>query len=127
MNEEDRLSHGIIGAAIEVHTTLGGPGLMEGVYEEALAYELDKLGLTVGRQVILPIVYKGKKLGEPLRMDIVVNGLVVVECKAVSTHNPLFETQLLTYLRLSGMKLGLLVNFGLPTIREGLRRVVHNL
>lgn len=124
---EDILSNRIIGAAIEVHKTLGGPGLIESVYEEALTYELARAGLEVQRQVTLPIRYKGNTLGEPLRMDLVIDDLIIVECKAVSKHNPLFEAQVLTYLRLSGMKLGLILNFGMPTIRDGLHRVVNNL
>ena len=124
---EDILSNRIIGAAIEVHKTLGGPGLIERVYEEALTYELARAGLEVQRQVTLPIRYKGNTLGEPLRMDLVIDDLIIVECKAVSKHNPLFEAQVLTYLRLSGLELGLIQNFGMPTIRDGLHRVVNNL
>ncbi len=124
---EDILSNRIIGAAIEVHRALGGPGLLESVYEEALAFEMEEAGLEVQRQVTLPVTYKGHTLGDPLRMDLVVNRTVIVECKALSKHNPLFETQVLTYLRLSGIKLGLIVNFGMATVRVGLHRVVNNL
>jgi len=124
---ENSVSEQVIGAAIEVHRTLGGPGLIERVYEEALAFELERAGLDVGRQIRVPIVYKGREIGEPLRMDLVVNEMVLVECKAVSVHNPLFEAQVLTYLRLTGIKVGLVVNFGMGTIREGLHRVVNNL
>lgn len=124
---EDILSNQIIGAAIEVHRTLGGPGLIESVYEEALAFELQEAGLQAQRQVTLPIRYKSTTLGDPLRMDVVVNESIIIECKAVSKHNLLFEAQLLTYLRLSQMKLGLIINFGMPTIRDGLHRVVNNL
>ena len=96
---EDELSHHIVTAAIEVHRTLGGPGLLESVYEEALVWELKESGLIVERQKQLPITYKGVVLADPLRLDVVVNYLVIVECKAVVTYHPIFEAQALTYLR----------------------------
>ena len=106
---------------------LGGPGLLESVYEEALAWELQSRGLTAQRQVSLPIAYKGRTLGNPLRIDLIVDGLVVVECKATSINSPVFEAQTLTYLRLTGMKLGLLINFGERFVKNGIHRVVNGL
>ena len=115
----------IIDAAIEVHKTLGGPGLLETVYEEALVFELECRGMNVQRQVVLPIHYKGNKLGNPLRIDLLVNNEVLVECKATSENHPIFEAQLLTYLRLSGKTLGLVLNFGQKYLKNGIRRVVN--
>jgi GxxExxY protein len=124
---ENALSHEIIGCAIEVHRTLGGPGLLESVYEEALAWEMEGRGLNVQRQVLLPIQYKGHLLGTPLRIDLLVEGKVIVECKSVNEYNDLFEAQTLTYLRLSGKKLALIINFGDHTIKDGVHRVVNGL
>ncbi len=125
--DENELSSLINGAAIEVHRTLGGPGLLESVYEEALAWELTKAGLSVQRQLEIPIKYKDTILAYPLRPDIIVNNLITVECKAVNAYNDIFEAQLLTYLRLTGLKLGLLINFGDKTVSRGIRRVVNGL
>ena len=124
---EDVLSHSIIGGAIEVHRVLGGPGLLEAVYEEALAWELTQKGHLVQRQVSLPVQYKDVMLGTPLRIDMMVDGLVIVECKSVVASLPVFQAQLLTYLRLTGLKLGLLINFGESSIRNGIHRVVNGL
>lgn len=124
---ENEISKIIVDAAIEVHRTLGGPGLLESVYEEALAWELDHRGLRVKRQDPLPIPYKGHFLATPLRIDLVVGDRVIVECKATNQHHEIFEAQLLTYLRLSGMKLGLVINFGERLVKDGIRRVVNGL
>jgi GxxExxY protein len=126
MNEDD-LSRAVIGAAIEVHKVLGGPGLLEDVYEEALCHELGLRGLIVRRQVNLAICYKGKELEKRLRIDIVVNDLLIVEVKAVETFNEVYKAQLLTYLRLSGKRLGLVLNFGEMLIKQGVHRVVNGL
>ena len=123
----NQISDKIIKAAIEVHRTLGGPGLLEAVYEEALVFELKAAGLSVERQVVLPIIYKGTQLGNPLRIDLLVEGEVIIECKATSENNPIFEAQLLTSLRLSGKPLGLVLNFGHKFLKEGIRRVVNGL
>ncbi len=123
----NEITEKIIQAAIEVHKTLGGPGLLESVYEEALVFELKSMGLAVQRQVTLPICYKGNLLGTPLRMDLVVEEQVVVECKAAGENNPLFESQLLTYLRLSKKTVGLVLNFGRSYLKDGIRRVVNGL
>ena len=124
---ENEVSRAVYESAIEVHRALGGPGLLEGVYEEALAWELAKQGLKVERQVQVPIQYKGHTLGTPLRLDLLVEGCVVVECKATAEYNPIFESQVLTYLRISGLKLGLVINFGEKIVKEGIHRVVNGL
>lgn len=125
--DENELSKSIIGAAIEVHRTLGGPGLLESVYEEALSWELNQAGMHLQRQVPLPIRYKGHVLATPLKADLIVNDLVVVECKAVSKYNEIFDSQALTYLRLLHLKLGLVINFGERFLRDGVHRVVNGL
>ena len=125
--KENEISKIIIGAAIEVHRELGGPGLLEGVYEEALVEELTLRGLVVERQLQVPIIYKGKRLGAPLRLDLKVGGLVLVDNKAVTEWNPVFEAQMLTYLRLTGLKLGLVINFGERFVKNGIYRVVNGL
>ena len=124
---ENEVSRQIYECAIEVHKTLGGPGLLEGVYEEALAWELAKRGLKIQRQVQVPIVYKGQNLGTPMRLDLLVEGIVIVECKATSEYNAVFESQVLTYLRMTGLKLGLVINFGEKFVKEGIHRVVNGL
>lgn len=106
---------------------MGGPGLLESVYEEALSYELKLRGLSVERQVIVPVIYKGHVLATPLRLDMLVEGKVVVECKAVEIYNTIFNVQVLTYVRLKMLKLGLVINFGAKTIKEGFHRVVNGL
>jgi GxxExxY protein len=124
---ENEISKHIVECAIEVHRTLGGPGLLEDVYEEALAWELTQRGLRVERQVITPIVYKGRTLGTPLRLDMLVEGLVIVENKATTAYNSIFEAQALTYLRLRKLKLALVINFGEKYVKDGIHRVVNGL
>jgi GxxExxY protein len=126
MNEDD-ISRHIVESAIEAHRTLGGPGLLESVYEEALVWELEQRGLSVRRQVSLPIPYKGHSLASPLRIDLIVGELVIVECKAAAQYNRVFEAQTLTYLRLTGLKLGMVINFGERLVKDGLHRVVNGL
>ena len=126
MNENE-VSSRIVTAAIEVHRTLGGPGLLESVYEEALAWELNQSGCAVRRQVPSPIPYKGITLATPLKVDLLVNDRVIVECKAVMDYNAIFEAQTLTYLRLRNLKLGLVVNFGEKLVKDGIHRVVNGL
>ena len=126
MTEND-ISRLIVESAIEVHRTLGGPGLLESVYEEALVWELQQRSLLVKRQVNLPIPYKGHILASPLRIDVIVGDLVIVECKAVAQYNANFEAQTLTYLRLTGLKLGMVINFGERVVKNGLHRVVNGL
>jgi GxxExxY protein len=125
--DENEISKVIVDAAIEVHRELGGPGLLESVYESALAFELEERGLTVERQRVVPIVYKGKRLPGDLRLDKIVNDLVIVECKATSIYSSVFEAQALTYLRLLDLKLALVVNFGKGLVSKGIRRVVNGL
>lgn len=126
MNENE-ISHEIVGAAIEVHRLLGGPGLLEDVYEECLGCELGLRGMTVARQVPVPVVYKGQAVKRPLVMDMLVGNLVIVEVKAVEMYNPVFEAQVLTYLRLTGLKLGLVLNFGEILLKKGVHRVANGL
>jgi GxxExxY protein len=125
--DENEISKIIVDAAIEVHRTLGGPGLLESVYQEALAWEITRRGLKVEREKIIPIVYKGQMLGTPLRLDLLVGEKVIVECKATTDDNPIFQTQVLTYLRLTGLKLGLVINFGEKLVKNGIHRVVNGL
>jgi len=124
---ENEISHKIIGAAIEVHRILGGPGLLEGVYESCFCHELLLRGLKVERQLAAPVSYKGTAVREPLYIDILVQGIVIVEVKAVEKLHPIHQVQLLTYLRLTGRKLGLLVNFGQEYVKDGITRVVNGL
>src|SRR6266567_3266558 len=124
---ENEIAKIIVDAAIEVHRELGGPGLLEDVYEEALAEELRLRGLKVERQLPVRINYKGRILSKPLRLDMKVEGLVLVDTKAVTEWNPVFEAQMLTYLRLSGLKLGLVINFGERLVKDGIHRVVNGL
>lgn len=125
--EENSLSQEIIEAAKEVHKWHGGPGLLESVYEKSLVNELRRNDLEVERQKKVPLKYKGQKLDEELRLDIFVEQKVIVECKAVSEYNPIFETQVLTYLRSLDLKLGLVLNFGQSVLKDGIHRVVNDL
>src|SRR4051812_33949420 len=122
---ENEISKIIVECAIEVHRTIGGPGLIESVYEEAMVFELQARGLRVERQLRVPIVYKGHVLGNPLRLDLKVEGLVLVDNKATTEYQTIFEAQMLTYLRLSGLKLGLVINFGERYVKDGIHRVVN--
>jgi GxxExxY protein len=124
---EDEISRKIVTCAIEVHRTLGGPGLLESVYEEALVWELRNVGLDVTRQLQVGLDYKGVLLATPLRLDILVERKVIIEVKAVTMFNPIFEAQTLTYLRLMDLKLGMVVNFGERYVKNGIRRVVNGL
>ncbi len=124
---ENQLSKVIVDAAIEVHREMGGPGLLEDVYEEAMGEELRLRGMTVERQLPVRLTYEGRILQRPLRLDMKVGGIVLVESKAVSEWNPVFEAQMLTYLRLTGLKLGLVINFGERYVRNGIYRVVNRL
>lgn len=127
MMNENEISQIIVNAAIEVHRVLGGPGLLESVYEEALVFEIGQRSLKLERQVCVPLLYKGNSLATPLRLDLLVAEKVIVECKSMINYNSIFEAQLLTYLRLTGLKLGLLVNFGETLVSKGIHRVVNNL
>jgi GxxExxY protein len=124
---ENEIAKIIVGASIEAHRELGGPGLLEDVYEEALAEELRLRGLQVDRQLPVRIHYKGRVLSKPLRLDLKVEKLVLVDNKAVTEWNPVFEAQMLTYLRLTQLKLGLVINFGEQYVKNGAYRVVNGL
>lgn len=124
---ENEIGTHIIGCAIEVHRTLGGPGLLEGVYEEALVWELQQRRLAVDRQIEVPIKYKGNELATPLRLDLLVEDRVIVEIKATTTYHSIFETQTLTYLRLLKLRLGYVINFGEKYVKKGIHRVVNGL
>ena len=119
----DLLTQRIIGFAIEVHRQLG-PGLLESAYEECLCYELRQAGLVFQRQVPLPVTYKAVRLDCGYRVDVVVENAVILELKTVERLIPVHEAQLLTYLRLSGLRTGLLLNFNSPVLRDGIRRMV---
>ncbi len=117
------LTEQIIGAAIEVHKALG-PGLLESVYEECLCHELSLRDLPFERQVGLALTYKGVKLENACRADVVIDGKIVLELKAAETLLAIHEAQLLTYLRLGGYRVGLLINFNVPVLKDGLKRMV---
>ena len=117
-----QLTERIIGCAIEVHRQLG-PGLLEGTYEAALCIELNNAGLNHVRQPIFPVVYKGQTIGE-YRLDLIVDDAVVIEIKSVERFDPIFEAQVLTYLRVTGKKVGLLLNFNSRLLRDGIKRFV---
>ena len=123
---ENELSSIIIGAAIEVHTQLG-PGLLESVYETCLYYELKEIGLKVERQVNLPLKYKNLHLDSGLRLDLLVQDKVIIELKAVQELCDVHVAQTLTYLKLTDLKLGLLINFNEARLKQGLRRIVNNM
>ena len=125
--KHNEISGTVVDAAMEVHRTLGGPGLLESVYEEALAHELRLRGLKVMRQMRVPVEYKGTRLANDLRVDLLVADRVVVECKATADHNKVFEAQVLTYLRLLDLNLGLVINFGKPLLKDGIHRIVNRL
>jgi len=126
LKDENELTTKIIGCAIDVHRALG-PGLLEAAYEECLVDELVTRGLEVRRQVTVPIIYKGKQISTALRLDLIVNDRVVIELKAVDVVSALHEAQLLTYLRLTGLRAGLLINFNVEALRDGVRRKVLSL
>jgi GxxExxY protein len=124
MEEINRITEKIIGAAIEVHRELG-PGLLESAYETCLSFELAERGLGVDRQKPLPIVYKGIRLDAGYRLDLLVEENVVVEIKAVEELAPIHQAQLLSYLKLSGCKIGLLINFNVPVLKNGIKRIIN--
>ena len=124
--DEDAVSRKVIGSAIEVHRALG-PGMLESVYQKCLGRELALRGLDCKEEVPLAVHYKGLDFEAPFRLDLLVEGKVIVELKAVERILPVHEAQLLSYLRLAGLKLGLLVNFNVPVMKSGIRRIVNNL
>jgi len=120
---DEEITGAVIGAAIEVHRVLG-PGLLESVYEKCLCHELRQREIQFERQVLLPIVYKGCSLESDLRMDIVIPGRLVIELKSVDRLHPIYEAQLLTYMKLSHIRLGLLLNFNVLLMKDGLKRMI---
>ncbi|MDB4444200.1 GxxExxY protein [bacterium] len=125
MMDVNALSHRIIGAAIEVHRALG-PGLLESAYEECLCHEFKLSDLSFERQKRLPVVYKGMKLDCGYRLDLVVESAIILELKSCEGIEPIHKAQLLTYLKLSELNLGLLLNFNVPVMRNGILRIVNN-
>jgi GxxExxY protein len=121
-DEVNDVAAAVVDAAFAVHSTLG-PGLLESVYEVCLAHELEKRGRRVRRQLSLPVLYDGIRMDAGLRLDMVVDDCLVVEIKAVEQLSPVHNAQLLTYLKLTGHRLGLLINFNTPLIRDGIKRV----
>ena len=126
MIDENRIAEIVVDSCFKVHTNLG-PGLLESVYETVLAHELQKRGLSVSRQKVLPIVYDGVVLDEGFRADLIVEDLVIVELKSVEIVAPVHKKQLNTYLKLSGKRLGLLVNFGTNLIKDGITRIANGM
>lgn len=124
---ENTLSKLVIGAALDVHRELGGPGLLERAYEESLCCELAWQNLEFRRQVAFPLHYKGKLLKTRFVLDLLVHEKLIVEVKATEVNHPIFEAQLLTYLRVTGTRLGLVINFGTALLKDGIRRVVNGL
>jgi GxxExxY protein len=123
---ENMIAKEIVDSAYQIHRKLG-PGLLESVYETVLAFDLEKRGLKIQRQVPVPIVYEGISFNEGFRADLIVENKVIVELKSVETVVPVHKKQLLTYLRLADKKLGLLINFGCALIRNGITRIVNGL
>jgi GxxExxY protein len=117
------LTHTVIGCAIEVHRQLG-PGLLESAYQSCLEWELEEAGVTFASQQSLPIIYKGRRLDVGYRLDLVVEARIVVELKAVKSLEPVHEAQLLTYLRLTDLQVGLLLNFNTAVLKDGIKRMV---
>ena len=123
---ENELSKIIVNCCYQIHTQLG-PGLFESVYEEILDFELRNEDLLVERQKPVPVIWKGRKMEQGFRADLVVNNKVLIEIKSVETIAPVHQKQVLTYLKLTGIKLGLLINFNETLIKDGIQRIVNNL
>ena len=121
--EEERIGRAIVNAAYHVHKSLG-PGLLEKVYEVCFCHILSKKGLNVHRQIDIPISFEGMVFEEGLRLDVLVNDLVICELKAVETVNPVWEAQLLSHLKLTNKRLGYLINFNVPLIKKGIKRMI---
>ena len=125
MKDRDELTGRIIGAAIDIHRQLG-PGLLESTYEECMVYELNERGIAYERQVELPIHYKGKQLPGNYRIDLLVAQQIILELKSVQKLEPVHDAQLLTYLKLANKRCGLLLNFNVPVMKQGIRRLLNN-
>jgi GxxExxY protein len=122
--ELERVATQIVDAAFRVHSQLG-PGLLESIYEKCLFKELTKRGLRVRRQVAVPIVYDGEVLEEPLRLDLLVEESVIIDVKSVERMHPVFRAQMITYLKLTDRRLGFIINFNVPVIKQGIKRVIR--
>ena len=125
MLKGNQLTKEIIGSAIEVHRNLG-PGLLESTYEECIAFELFSRDLLIHRQYEIPIVYKGMKLEQNYRIDLLVNDEVIVELKSITKIEPIHNAQLLTYMKLANKKIGLLLNFNVPVMKQGIKRLLNS-
>jgi GxxExxY protein len=121
---ENQIAKAVVNVAYQLHTKLG-PGLLETVYEVLLAHELRKLGFVVDRQVPIPIIYEGVRFEEGFRADLIVNGIVIVELKSVEGLLPVHSKQVLTQIKLTNRKLGLLINFGEETLKNGIKRLIN--
>jgi len=119
----EKIGKAVLDAAFKVHTVLG-PGLLESVYETTMSYEVRKSGLNVATQVALPIIYDGQKLDAGFRLDMLVEKCVIAELKSVEAMNPVYEAQIMTYLRLSNIRLGFLINFNVKHLKDGIKRFV---
>lgn len=120
----EEISKFVLDAAFQVHSTLG-PGLLESVYEACMVHELGLRNINVSSQIILPVVYKGMKVDSGFRLDLLVDGCVIVEIKSAEMISPVYFAQLLTYLRLTDIRLGLLINFNLIHLRDGIKRIIN--
>ncbi len=121
--ETEKVGKQVLDAAYKVHTALG-PGLLESAYEACLAYELQKQGLTAQTQVALPVIYDDAKINVGYRLDLLVEDCIILELKTVEKMLPLFEAQLLTYMKLSGVRLGYLINFNIARLKQGIKRMI---
>ena len=124
MIKGNQLTNEIIGSAIEVHRN-PGPGLLGSTYEECMAFELQDRDLIIKRQYEIPVLYKGKKLEQNYRIDLLVNNQVIVELKSIKKIEPIHDAQLLTYMKLANKKYGLLLNFNVPVMKQGIRRLLN--
>jgi GxxExxY protein len=122
-DEEEEIGKAIVNAAFKVHSELG-PGLLEKIYEVCLTHELRKAGYSVARQVDIPIQYDGVTFDEGLRLDLLVEDRVIIETKAVDEVNPIWQAQVLSHLKLTGLRLGYLINFNVPLIKQGIKRII---
>jgi GxxExxY protein len=121
--KEEKIAREIVNAAYKVHKDLG-PGLLESIYEVCLCHELEKVGLKAERQVVAPVVYDGIVFDLAFRLDVLVDGLIICELKAVDSMPPVFEAQLLSHLKLTKRRLGFLINFNVPLIKDGIKRMI---
>ena len=121
--KEEHVASAIVAAAYKVHSTLG-PGLLESIYEVCFCHELSKMGIPNRRQVVVPIVYDGIRFDEGLRLDVLVDDLIICELKAVETMNPVFTTVVLSQLKLTRKRLAFLINFNVPIVKRGIKRIV---